>query len=155
MYTYRHRVQFYETDMMGIVHHSNYIRFYEEARVGWAHSRDILDYQKPESASHMAVLETWVRHLRPCKFGDELDIQVQAKLEGVRLTFEYKMFCVNDGAQIDAETGKRAELVSVARTVHAPLNKDLQVIRMPIHIREVFKKNAEKNLWIETWLSNL
>ena len=30
---YHHYVQYYETDMMGVTHHSNYIRFMEEARV--------------------------------------------------------------------------------------------------------------------------
>ena len=29
---YERRVQYYETDKMGIVHHSNYIRWFEEAR---------------------------------------------------------------------------------------------------------------------------
>lgn len=32
MAEYEHRVQYYETDQMGIVHHSNYIRWFEEAR---------------------------------------------------------------------------------------------------------------------------
>ena len=32
---YRHIVQYYETDQMAIVHHSNYIRWFEEARVDW------------------------------------------------------------------------------------------------------------------------
>ena len=35
---YIHKVQNYETDQMGIVHHSNYIRWFEEARC------DLLDY---------------------------------------------------------------------------------------------------------------
>ena len=30
---YKHKVHYYETDKMGITHHSNYIRFMEEARV--------------------------------------------------------------------------------------------------------------------------
>ena len=30
---YIHKVQYYETDMMGMVHHSNYIRWMEEARI--------------------------------------------------------------------------------------------------------------------------
>ena len=30
---YIHKVQYYETDQMGIVHHSNYIRWFEEARI--------------------------------------------------------------------------------------------------------------------------
>ena len=33
MEKYKHIVQYYETDKMGIVHHSNYIRWMEEARV--------------------------------------------------------------------------------------------------------------------------
>lgn len=36
-FTYEHKVQYYETDQMGIVHHSNYIRWFEEART------DLLD----------------------------------------------------------------------------------------------------------------
>ena len=31
--TYKHKVQYYETDQMSIVHHSNYIRWFEEARI--------------------------------------------------------------------------------------------------------------------------
>ncbi len=32
-YKYVHRVKYYETDKMGITHHSNYVRWMEEARV--------------------------------------------------------------------------------------------------------------------------
>lgn len=45
MREYQHKVQYYETDKMGIVHHSNYIRWMEEARidfleqVGWAYDK--------------------------------------------------------------------------------------------------------------------
>ena len=35
MQTLTHRVQYYETDRMGVTHHSNYIRFMEEARVAY------------------------------------------------------------------------------------------------------------------------
>ena len=33
MYNYERQVKYYETDKMGVVHHSNYIRWFEEARV--------------------------------------------------------------------------------------------------------------------------
>lgn len=32
-FEWHHKVQYYETDQMGIAHHSNYIRWFEEARV--------------------------------------------------------------------------------------------------------------------------
>ena len=45
MSTYKHTIQYYETDKMGITHHSNYIRFMEEARIhflkeaGWPYEK--------------------------------------------------------------------------------------------------------------------
>ena len=42
---YKHKVHYYETDKMGVTHHSNYIRWMEEARVaylaevGWDYAR--------------------------------------------------------------------------------------------------------------------
>ena len=33
MNPYIHKVQYYETDMMGVAHHANYIRWMEEARI--------------------------------------------------------------------------------------------------------------------------
>ena len=35
MKCYQHEVKYYECDRMGITHHSNYVRFMEEARVDW------------------------------------------------------------------------------------------------------------------------
>jgi acyl-CoA thioester hydrolase len=138
MYTYPHRVQFYETDLMGIIHHSNYLRIFEEARVAWAHDKGMLNYQKPESASHLAVLETRVRHIKPGKFGDLLSVQVQARSEKIKIVFEYKLW-------------RGEELLSECRTEHVPLDLNLKLIRPPQDI----KKILEKELWTETWLSNL
>ena len=54
MTPYRHKVQYYETDRMGVTHHSNYIRWMEEARVdlleqiGWGYDRmESLGIQSP------------------------------------------------------------------------------------------------------------
>ncbi len=138
MFTYRHQVQFYETDMMGIVHHANYLRIVEESRVAWAHANGILDYQKPGTASHLAVYETQVRHIKPAKFGDILDVQVQARMGRVKLIFEYKVF-------------RGEELVAESRTTHVPLDSQLKLIKPPAQ----FKKVMETQKWTETWLSSL
>ncbi len=136
MFIHRHRVQFYETDLMGIVHHSNYLRFFEEARVEWAHSRGLIDYQQPESASHFAVYETQVRHSKPTFFGDELKIEVQGRTEGNRLIFQYQL------------RGRNDEVCALGKTVHVALGKDLKLMRMPAEV----KAATESELWTETWL---
>lgn len=140
MFIHRHKVQFYETDLMGIVHHSNYLRFYEEARVAWAHSKGLLDYQKPGSASHFAVYETQVKHVKPTFFGDDLEIEVQARTEGNRLVFQYRLH------------GRGGEVCSVAKTIHVPLGLDLKLLRLPADMKAIVNNELEKEPWIETWL---
>ena len=132
---YKHRVQYYETDEMGIVHHSNYLRFCEEARVDWAHSLGLLDYQKKGSAALFAVYETRVRHVKPALFGDEIEIQLQARTEGVRIFLQYRLQA-------------RGEILALAETVHVPLDEKLKLMRLPRAMTEIL----EKELWTETWL---
>ena len=65
-----HKVQYYETDGMGIVHHSNYIRWFEEARV------DLLEqlgfgYDRIEAAGYSGpVLEVSCQYKTMSKFGE-------------------------------------------------------------------------------------
>ena len=46
---YGRKIQYYETDRMGIVHHSNYIRWMEEARID-ALAQIGIPYDKIEAA---------------------------------------------------------------------------------------------------------
>lgn len=139
MFIHKHKVQFYETDQMGIVHHSNYLRFYEEARVAWAHDKGLIDYQKPGSAAQFAVYETQVKHLKPTFFGDDLEIEVQAKTEGNRLIFQYRM------------RGRDSVVCSVGQTIHVPMSVDLKLMRIPAAMKAVVNSELEKEQWIEIW----
>ena len=47
MWEYRRRVRYYETDRMGVVHHSNYLRFLEDARMDWIRDH-IINYSEME-----------------------------------------------------------------------------------------------------------
>ncbi len=135
MHTYQHRVQYYETDEMGIVHHSNYLRYCEEARVHWAHSRGLLDYQKRGSANLFAVYETRVRHLKPALFGDEIEIQLEVKSVGIRVYIQYRL-------------NARGWVLAVAETAHVCLDQSLKLIRLPREMKQIL----EKEKWTETWL---
>ena len=92
MQVYKHVVQYYETDKMGIVHHSNYIRWMEEARVdflaqiGW-------DYAKLEEYGVVSpVIAIECRYKSSAKFADEVFINVRVEeFKGVRLKLCYEM----------------------------------------------------------------
>ena len=92
MKPYEHKVQYYETDKMGIVHHSNYIRWMEEARI------DFLDqigwnYKVMEDNGIISPV-TGVESKYKCNtvFGDVISIEVGVEeFKGIRLKLRYVM----------------------------------------------------------------
>lgn len=94
---YSHKAQFYETDQMGIIHHSNYIRWFEEARI------DLLDqigfsYRSMEEAGiSIPVLAVSCTFKSMVRFWDTVYIVPRVEtFSGTRLTISYRV--------IDAES---------------------------------------------------
>lgn len=92
MKEYKHTVQYYETDKMGITHHSNYIRWMEEARIDFL-SQIGWDYQKLESLGIISpVTAVSCSYKISTTFSDEIMIHVSvAEWKGVRLKLDYEM----------------------------------------------------------------
>ena len=92
MHLYNHKVQYYETDKMGIVHHSNYIRWMEESRISFLESIG-LDYSTLEKRGVISpVIGVNVRYKKPTYFGEEISIEVSIKeYTGIKLIFNYTM----------------------------------------------------------------
>ena len=86
-FTHRLRVRFAETDAMGVVHHSRYLPYLEEARV--AYLRDIgHPYTEwREAGLDSAVLEAYVRYRQPLRFDDVVDVHL-ALASASRTTFQ-------------------------------------------------------------------
>lgn len=92
MYLYKRKVQYYETDKMGITHHANYIKWMEEART--ALLEDIgLPFQCVESTGILSpVVGLSIDYKKPSTFGDEIIIEIAInKYNGVRIDFRYTM----------------------------------------------------------------
>lgn len=92
MKPYIHKVKYYECDPMGITHHSNYVRFMEEARVNLL---DQLGYgfEKLEAEGVVSpVLNINVNYMKSSKFQDEIAITVRfEKTSALKFTFRYEM----------------------------------------------------------------
>ncbi|MEG1427807.1 MAG: thioesterase family protein, partial [Oscillospiraceae bacterium] len=75
--SYERKVNYYETDKMAIVHHSNYIRWFEEARIELMEHMG-LPYEKMEAAGiQIPVLEVRCNYKSMVRFGDTVKIQVR------------------------------------------------------------------------------
>ncbi len=90
---YRHKVQYYETDQMGIVHHSNYIRWFEEARTDYM-ERMGMGYDQMEARGILSpVLSVEADYRQMVRFGETVTIETFIKeYNGIRLTVGYEVY---------------------------------------------------------------
>ena len=91
---FKHQVNYYETDKMGCTHHSNYIRFMEEARVDYLEGIGC-GYKSLEAEGIVSpVISVNVQFKKATTFGDLIEIEVKPKsYTGVKVEFEYIMKC--------------------------------------------------------------
>lgn len=98
---YLRRAHYYETDQMAIVHHSNYIRWFEEARLDYMKQAN-LNYEEMEADGIlMPVTQVNCQYLLPLRFDETAEIVTKLVLfNGVRVCFQYEIY--------EKETGKLA-----------------------------------------------
>lgn len=118
---YIHRVHYYETDRMGVTHHSNYIRMMEEARVdfmaqlGWPYAKmETLGVMSPVTALN-------VKYIAPTTFDDQVEIRVFVKaFNGVKLIIRYEM----------VKLSEEPVTVLTGESEHVFLNREGRFVRM-------------------------
>ena len=129
-YTFERNINYYETDKMGVVHHSNYIRFLEEARCAWMESIGLPFEKLEENGITIPVLGVNCTYKYHVTFGDTILIKLKVKdYTGVRMTVTYEIY--------NKETGK---LLATGETKHGFTNNALKPIMLKKHAPEFDKK---------------
>ncbi|HWR12664.1 MAG TPA: acyl-CoA thioesterase [Rectinemataceae bacterium] len=113
---YLHKTQYYETDQMGVVHHSNYIRWFEEARTDLL-ERAGLGYDKMEERGIIVpVLAASCEYKSSVRYGETVAILPKVEIyTGLRLGISYRI--------VDASTG---ELRATGETRHVFLDENFK-----------------------------
>ena len=86
------RVEYHHTDQMGIVHHSNYVKFFEVARTEWLRAMGITYAEMERRGVMMPIVDVAVKYRNPALY-DEL-ISVTAFVDEApmaRMTFRYEV----------------------------------------------------------------
>lgn len=124
-----HKVQYYETDMMGVTHHANYIHWMEEARI------DFMDqlgfpYRRMEAEDVLSPVRALrCSYLRPTTFGDEIRVLVSVlSFNGVVITLRYAM------------KNEKDETVCEAESEHVFLNREGKFVRLKRQMPEFCAK---------------
>lgn len=125
---YEHAAQYYETDMMGVIHHSNYIRWFEEARVDLLGKLGMPYKDMEDQGIIIPVLSASAEYKSMVRYGDTVYITPKlTSLTAVRMTMEYQV--------TDKVSG---ELRTVGSTSHAFLNRSLKPVALKKAHRAIY-----------------
>ena len=130
MYIYERKINYYETDKMGIVHHSNYIRFFEEARCALLEESD-LPYDLMEEKGIMSpVLGFSCKYKQHVTFGDIIEIHAYIKdFTGVKFTVGYEIY------------NKKTNALCVSgESNHCFTDSNLKPLNLKKHFNDVYEK---------------
>lgn len=132
-FTTQIRVEYHHTDQMGIVHHSNYIKFFEVARTEWLRAIGLTYAEMERRGVMMPIVEVNVKYRQPAYY-DEL-ISVTAMVEELpmaRMVFKY---------EIHGEDGR--DIASGSTTLGFIDSTTRRPQRAPIWLMEVLKTLEE------------
>jgi acyl-CoA thioester hydrolase len=119
---YLRPVYYYETDRMGIVHHSNYIRWLEEARLEVMRRQGVEYLEFEAQGVLMPVVDVSCRYRLSARFGDTVAVETElVEYSGVRAAYAYTIRNAADGA-----------VLATAHSTHCFVE---QSTHRPVHLR--------------------
>ncbi|MGN0161081.1 MAG: acyl-CoA thioesterase [Lachnospiraceae bacterium] len=126
---YRRKVFYYETDQMGIVHHSNYIRWFEEARIDWLEKVNY-PYARIEKEGVISpVLGVECEYRSMVHFGDTVIVDVQIEeFKNIKYSFSYVVRDAKDG-----------QVRCVGKSRHCFLNKEGKPVMIKKECPELYE----------------
>ena len=127
MKPYMLKARYYETDQMGIIHHANYIRWMEEARIDMLSQMGYPYRRFVEKGYISPVLHAECEYKKSVKFDDEVKIVVSLQEFGkVKFTLRYDIYNMSEDGVLSA----------VGTTRHCFLNKDGRPVMMNKEMKE-------------------
>ncbi len=121
-------VRFAETDLMGIVHHSAYLVWFEEARSAFMRAKGTSYTAFEAEGVSLAVSEATVRYIAPAKYDRLITVQCQVdEVKSRKISFSYTV--------LDAETGQK---LATGVTRHICMTRDGKTARLPDRWRKLF-----------------
>lgn len=131
------KANYYETDQMGIIHHSNYIRWFEEARVDFMEQTGFGYDKTTLKGIDFALLSVSCEYKSMVRFGDIVEIKASiTELTNARMTVNYEV--------TDTVTG---ELRTTGKTGHcfynAALKRPVSLKKVIPELYAIFQKTME------------
>lgn len=127
---YERDVFYYETDRMGIVHHSNYIRWLEESRVYYLQQVGMPFHEIEKMGILVPVLHVEFDYRKPFRFGEHFQVEVSIeKFNGMKMDFAYRVYEPVSG-----------ELRGTGRSEHCFTNENMEILRLKTERKELYEQ---------------
>ena len=86
------RVEYHHTDQMGIVHHSNYVKFFEVARTEWLRAMGLTYAEMERRGVMMPIVEVNVKYRQPAYYDELISVTASVdELPMARMVFKYEI----------------------------------------------------------------
>ena len=109
------RVEYHHTDQMGIVHHSNYVKFFEAARTEWLRAVGMTYAEMERRGVMMPIVDVHVKYRQPAYYDEVLSVRVFVdELPMARMIFRYEIRG-EDGRDVASGTTTLGFIDSVTR----------------------------------------
>lgn len=127
---FERKVHYYETDQMAIVHHSNYIRWFEEARIDYLEQIGLPYETMEEKGILNPVLSMNCNYKMAVKFGETVQIHLKITyFNGIKFRVTYEV------------VGKENEILhATGESEHCFVNKKMVPIRMKKEFPDIYEK---------------
>lgn len=112
-----HKVNFYDTDAMAVVHHSNYIRWFEIGRVEFLREAGITLNEMMDDGYVFPITEVSAKYVNSARFDDVLIIETTpTALTKAKMAFDYRILRECDGTLL--VTGHTQNVFTSRETGH-------------------------------------
>ena len=129
MFTYQRKANYYETDMMGIVHHSNHIRYFEEARLAYMKTFDCDAKQMARDGINIPNVDAYARYYKPVLFDEVISIEVSLTgFNGTKMEYTY------------TARKENGEIAATGHTMHCFVHDDFKPMSLRRSHPEYYQK---------------
>lgn len=127
------KVRYVETDQMGVVHHSNYYHWYEEARGDYLNVTEYSYAELEEKGLLLPLVESNCKYKIGAKYGDTVIIRTWiSELKNAKIVFEYEVIRKKDNI-----------LIATGKTIHAFVNNKFRIINLKKLFPDIYNKLGE------------
>ncbi|EAX47757.1 thioesterase superfamily protein [Thermosinus carboxydivorans Nor1] len=136
MVTVRDKVRFVETDMMGVVHHSNYFRWFEMGRVEYLRQAGIYLLDLMDQGILFPITDVSCQYRASARFDDYILIETElVEVSRVKMVFAYRVVREADGV-----------LLATGRTQNVFTDQNGKIIRLPQAIYAKLAQAAQRHI---------